>query len=48
LLGASEDDDMFFSDDVATAFRDFKELSSKDKDIILGHIKYLKSETEKE
>lgn len=48
LLGASEDEDMFFSDDIATAFRGFKELSSKDKDIIMGHIEFLKSQAEKD
>lgn len=43
LLGASDDEDLFISEDVATAFRGFKELSNKDKEIILGHIEYLES-----
>ncbi len=47
LLGASDDEELFISEDVATAFRGFKELSSKEKEIILGHIEYLKSKAKK-
>lgn len=44
LLGESEDaDDLFISEEVAAAFRDFKDLSKVDRDIVLGHIEYLKS-----
>ena len=43
LLGASEEEGLFIGDDVTTAFRDFKELSNKDRGIIMGHIEYLRS-----
>lgn len=43
LLGASDDQNIFISDNVAGAFRDFKELSKKDKEIILNNIQFLKS-----
>lgn len=43
LLGARDDKDIFVSNNVAAAFRDFKELSKKDRETILGHIQFLKS-----
>jgi transcriptional regulator with XRE-family HTH domain len=43
LLGASKKEDIFLTEDIASAFRDFKELSNKDKEIILENIKLLKS-----
>lgn len=43
LLGASDDQDIFVSNNVASAFRDFKGLSKKDRETILGHIQFLKS-----
>lgn len=44
LLGASEEENLFLSDDMVTAFRDFKGLSKADREIILKNIKFLKSE----
>ena len=43
LLGASKKEDIFLTEDIASAFRDFKELSNKDREIILKNIKLLKS-----
>ena len=43
LLGASKKEDIFFTEDMAAAFRDFKELSKRDREIILENIKLLKS-----
>jgi transcriptional regulator with XRE-family HTH domain len=43
LLGASDEEKMFLSDNVVAAFRDFKELSKKDREIVLSHIEFLKS-----
>lgn len=43
LLGASDEEKMFLSGNVAAAFRDFKELTKKDREIILSHIEFLKS-----
>ena len=45
LLGASEEDNIFFSDNVAAAFRDFKKLSKTDREIIIKNIRFLKSQT---
>jgi len=44
LLGAS-DDKVSLTGNVAAAFRDFKELTTKDRQIILSHIEFLKSKT---
>lgn len=44
LLGASNDQDIFVSNNVAAAFRDFKGLGTKDRQTILRHIQFLKSE----
>ncbi len=43
LLGASKKEDIFLTEDIAAAFRDFKGLSNKDREIILENIKVLKS-----
>ena len=43
LLGASKKEEMFLSGDVVAAFRDFKGLSNRDREIILENIKLLKS-----
>jgi transcriptional regulator with XRE-family HTH domain len=43
LLGAADKEDMFLSGNVVTAFRDFTKLGKQDREIILGHIAYLKS-----
>ncbi len=44
LLGASEEDEgLFLNSKVAAAFRNFRELEKKDRDIIMGHIEYLRS-----
>lgn len=43
LLGASKKGEMFLSGDVVAAFRDFKGLSKRDREIILENIKLLKS-----
>lgn len=43
LLGASQEENLFLSGDVAAAFRDFKEFTKKDREIILSHIELLKS-----
>jgi transcriptional regulator with XRE-family HTH domain len=43
LLGASDEEKMFLSGNVVAAFRDFKGLSKKDRDIVLSHIEFLKS-----
>ena len=42
LLGASNEK-VFLTGNVAAAFRDFKELTTKDREIILSHIEFLKS-----
>lgn len=44
LLGASDDQDIFVSNNVAAAFRDFKGLRFQDRQTILRHIQFLKSE----
>lgn len=43
LLGASDEEKIFLSENVAVAFRDFKELTKKDREVILSHIEFLKS-----
>ncbi len=47
LLGASEEEDLFFSESVAAAFRDFKNLSPADRKIILSNIEFLKSKAKR-
>lgn len=47
LLGSSDDEDIFVSEDVAAVFRDFKGLGKDDREIILGHIEFLKSKGKK-
>ena len=42
LFGASNEK-VFLTGNVAAAFRDFKKLTTKDREIILGHIEFLKS-----
>ena len=46
LIAVSDDEGIFVGKEVSLAFRDFKELKRKDRDIILDHIEYLKSKTE--
>ncbi len=46
LLGASEEN-LFFSENVAAAFRDFKNLSPADRKIILSNIEFLKSKAKR-
>lgn len=46
LIAVSDDEGIFVGEEVSVAFRDFKELNRKDRDIILDHIEYLKSKTE--
>ena len=48
LLGASDDQSIFVSNNVAAAFRDFKGLSAKDRQTILSNIQFLKSGTKQE
>ena len=47
LLGAADEGNIFLTDNVVAAFRDFKELSKTDRDIILKNIKFLKSQTKR-
>jgi len=47
LLGASEEKNLFFSESVAAAFRDFKNLSPADRKIILSNIEFLKSKVKR-
>jgi len=44
LLGEADDEGIFISNDVVTTFRDFKNLSKKDREIIMRNIEFLKSE----
>jgi len=42
LLGATDEQETFVSKKVAAAFREFKELNPKDREIILRNIQFLK------
>ena len=47
LLGATSEEELFLDASVANAFRDFKGLSSKDRQNIISNIRFLKENSSK-